>query len=228
MNKGFITILPFMVSELELSGNDLIIYAIIYGFCQDSESKFYGSLSYLSNRSGVTRRGVMKILKRLIDGGYIIRTDETNNGIKYVKYHIGTTFIGGEQRSYGGEQRSSSGEQRSPNIKEYKRDNKDNTDELEQMFNSFWEAYPKKVGKAPAKKAFDKINPDKALFDIMLSAIMAQSSSEQWQKDNRKFIPYPATWLNQERWNDEVELNEQVDDGNGFDFEGFDEWRNNV
>jgi len=76
--------------------------------------------------------------------------------------------------------------------------------ETESGFASFWSAYPKKKAKDDAKKAFDERKPDKAMLDLMLSAIAMQSKSEDWQKDGGKFIPYPATWLNDGRWQDEA------------------------
>ncbi|MGI6014333.1 MAG: hypothetical protein ACOX7K_08685 [Oscillospiraceae bacterium] len=68
-------------------------------------------------------------------------------------------------------------------------------------FAVFWEAYPKKVGKKDAEKAFRKAEMP---LDILLTAIEAQKNGEQWQKENGRFIPNPATWLNQGRWDDEV------------------------
>lgn len=68
-------------------------------------------------------------------------------------------------------------------------------------FDRFWEAYPKKVGKEAARKSFAKV---KAPIDTMLAAVDAQKRSAQWQKDNGQYIPNPATWLNQGRWEDEV------------------------
>lgn len=69
-------------------------------------------------------------------------------------------------------------------------------------FDEFWSAYPKKTGKGAAQKAFEKIKPDPALLDSMLAAIAVQSASTQWRKDGGQFIPNPATWLNQSRWED--------------------------
>ena len=43
------------------------------------------------------------------------------------------------------------------------------------------------------------------LLEEMLQAIEEQKKSNDWQKDNGQFIPYPYTWLNQGRWKDEVE-----------------------
>lgn len=69
-------------------------------------------------------------------------------------------------------------------------------------FDVFWQAYPRKTGKAAARKAFDKAKPP---LDVVLKAIEAQKHSAQWQRDNGQYIPYPATWLNQGRWEDEVQ-----------------------
>ena len=71
-----------------------------------------------------------------------------------------------------------------------------------ERFSRFWSAYPKKVGKDAAQKAFDKRKPDEQLLQEMLASIEKQLSSLEWTKDNGQFIPNPATWLNQGRWKD--------------------------
>ena len=68
-------------------------------------------------------------------------------------------------------------------------------------FDEFWAAYPRKVGKAIAKKAFVKT---KAPIETLLAAIDRQRQSDQWAKDGGQYIPNPATWLNQGRWEDEL------------------------
>lgn len=69
------------------------------------------------------------------------------------------------------------------------------------LFERFWEAYPKKTAKLEAEKAFIKLNVNDGLLDTMLTALEKQSS--QWQQ--MQYIPYPATWLNGRRWEDELE-----------------------
>lgn len=69
-------------------------------------------------------------------------------------------------------------------------------------FEKFWSAYPAKVGKDAARKAFDKRKPDDSLLTQMLSAIEVQKHCEKWVKDGGQYIPNPATWLNQGRWMD--------------------------
>lgn len=89
MKSGsFIVIQNFMVSQLELKGNELLIYAIIYGFSQDRTSKFTGSLSYLATWTNSTKRGVMKNLISLQEKGLIIKEEDEFNNIKICKYSI--------------------------------------------------------------------------------------------------------------------------------------------
>ena len=71
-------------------------------------------------------------------------------------------------------------------------------------FARFWSAYPKKAAKSVAVKAWEKLNPDADLVQTILAALELQRASPQWRKDNGQFIPLPATWLNQRRWEDEV------------------------
>ena len=84
-NKNYITILGWMVNELSLSGNDLICYAVIYGFSQD-DNFWEGSQSYLSDWLGVSRRTVVDILKRLISNGLIAKQEYEVNKVKFCKY----------------------------------------------------------------------------------------------------------------------------------------------
>lgn len=75
---------------------------------------------------------------------------------------------------------------------------------LENRFEKFWEAYPKKVGKKVAKKVWLKLKPTEDMLNVMLKAINICKFSRQWQSDEGRYIPNPATWLNQERWKDEI------------------------
>lgn len=72
-------------------------------------------------------------------------------------------------------------------------------------FDRFWAAYPKKVSKGQAKRAWSKLKPDADLLDRMLRAIAAAKAAETWRKEGGRYIPHPATWLNAEGWEDERE-----------------------
>jgi len=72
------------------------------------------------------------------------------------------------------------------------------------LFDAFWQAYPKKVGKADALKAFTKLKPDNELMQTILAAIAQWSKTDQWSKDNRQYVPMPATYIRGRRWEDEL------------------------
>jgi len=69
-------------------------------------------------------------------------------------------------------------------------------------FEKFWTEYPRKKSKGQAEKAFSKINPDEQLLATMIAKIEMARKSEAWIKENGKYIPYPATWLNAKGWED--------------------------
>jgi len=73
-------------------------------------------------------------------------------------------------------------------------------------FEKFWNAYPRKSGKGKAWESWDKIKPNAQIQSRILEAITEQSKTEQWKKDKGQYIPFPATWLNQKRWEDSPEI----------------------
>lgn len=74
-----------------------------------------------------------------------------------------------------------------------------------EQFDRFWAAYPRKVGKPKAQTAFARLHTTERDVDRMLAAIACQSKIYGWdRKDKWKYIPHPATWLNQRRWEDEI------------------------
>lgn len=86
-------------------------------------------------------------------------------------------------------------------IEEIRLDKKEKTINNNSNFLDFWEWYPKKVGKDAAYKAWIKLKPD---YDLVVNALLWQRQSKQWQAEDGKYIPNPATYLNQGRWKDEA------------------------
>ena len=87
-SRNFITIQGWMISELNLKGNDLLIYAIIYGFSQTEGQYFTGSLSYLAEWTNSTKQGVQKNLKSLIDKGLILKLTINEQIVYTTQLHI--------------------------------------------------------------------------------------------------------------------------------------------
>ena len=133
VNKNnYILIQGFMIKDLKLKGNELLIYAIIYGFSQLEGQVFSGSLQYLADWTNSTRRGIIKNLKSLLDKGYIQKEIKTINGVKKTTYWVvnkvhfnseqssqgyATEFTGVGNKVHRGSEQSSLGgsEQSSPN-----------------------------------------------------------------------------------------------------------------
>jgi len=78
-DENYITILGWMINQLELSGNELVIYALIYGFSQDGKSKFKGAIKYLSDSLGVSKQSAIELLKKLTKRR-LIKKYETGRG----------------------------------------------------------------------------------------------------------------------------------------------------
>ena len=90
MNKvkeeNYINIYGWMVTRLGLKGNELLVYAIIYGFSQDDETRFTGSLQYLADWTNSTKQSCIKCLKSLAEKGYITKYEKVVNGVKFCEY----------------------------------------------------------------------------------------------------------------------------------------------
>jgi len=69
-----------------------------------------------------------------------------------------------------------------------------------QRFEQFWKAYPKKRGENAAKKVWLTMKPGRQLADQILAAIKQQKKQADWKRENGRFIPYPAKWLEEGHW----------------------------
>ena len=95
----------------------------------------------------------------------------------------------------------------------------------EMQFEKFYNAYPRKVKKQNVKKWFEKNKPSNELFSSMMNSLEQFRASNDWQKDGGQFIPYPSTWLNQRRWEDEgIEVNIE----NQENQKKYDKWGNEI
>lgn len=84
----YVVIQAFMVDDLQLKGNELIVYAVIFGFTQDGEHWFYGTKGYLSEWCGATKGTVGNCLKSLMDKGLIERREKNEQGQVKIEYRV--------------------------------------------------------------------------------------------------------------------------------------------
>lgn len=168
--------------------------------------------------------------ERLLKAGLIEKIDETTIRLKNFKKRQETLLSPAERsKKYREKQRkvtnvTDESDERTARVEKIREDksredkNKPCAEEgseavdevatVNEDFETFWKAYPKKKGKGLAEKSWNKQNPD---LKVVLEAIAKEKLTKQWQKDKGQFIPFPATWLNQKRWQDETEV-----DGNNF------------
>lgn len=75
----------------------------------------------------------------------------------------------------------------------------------EDGFEAFWKQYPRKVAKPDALRAWKRLKPAGRLLADLMAGLERQKVSIDWQKGGGQFVPYPATWLNSRRWEDEIQ-----------------------
>lgn len=101
----YVTIQAFMVNELHLKGNELLIYAIIWGFSQDGESEFTGSLQYLADWCNTSKQTVLTALQSLCEKNLILKNVEYKNNLRFCTYKslmVYKNFEQGGQKSLMG------------------------------------------------------------------------------------------------------------------------------
>ena len=84
--NSYVTIQAFMVNDLHLGGNELILYAVIYGFSQDGQSWFSGSRAYLGQWCQASKVTVTANMKKLVEKGLVERRERVENGVTFVDY----------------------------------------------------------------------------------------------------------------------------------------------
>ena len=71
-------------------------------------------------------------------------------------------------------------------------------------FENFWNYYPRKVSKQKSREAWSKLKGDESLYYEIVHAVGKWMETKDWIDSDGQFIPYPVTFLNQRRWEDEI------------------------
>ena len=230
--KSHIVIDAYML-QLGLKGNELLIYALIAGFCQDGVSECWTSQETMAEWcGGISTRAVRDILQNLITKKLITKKECLNKNVKYSykvveivpelssnEQEVFSTkqevFSGSDRNFLPVVQELSSGNNKIDNIYDNKIDNKTKkeniilTNNIKENFDEFWSLYPKdRIGnKAKAYSAFCKVIKEKrATIDKLLASVKNYARSEEVHKG---FAKGCAAWLNDDRFNqDYKEYNE--------------------
>lgn len=85
-NENFIVVHGWMINDLQLKGNELLVYSCIFSFSQDGENWFTGSVQYLADWCNTSRQTVHNVLKSLISKGLILKHERYINNVKFCDY----------------------------------------------------------------------------------------------------------------------------------------------
>lgn len=220
-NDSYYIIQGWMINELKLKGTELIIYAIIYGFSQDGESKFTGSLRYLSEFSAMSMRAVQNTLNSLVKKKLINKKSYTLSSVKHCEYRVTNTGIaesarGGIAESARGiAEFARGGIAEFANNKEYINKEIINKDIIcENQFKEFYELYPRKKEKQKALTAYLKAIK-KTSHEKIMQGLRAYKEDIKKKKTETQYIKYPASWLNAGCWDDDYTITKEEP----FDYE---------
>lgn len=171
-DENYYQIQGWMINRLGLKGVPLNVYAIIYGFSQDGETEYTGSLQYLCDFcGGVSKPTIIKALSELVEAKYIFKREEFINGVKFNRYKVNLPLLkifkwGGKETLMGVVKDFNGGSKET--LPNNKRDNKgidnkrDNKDIIDENFENLWKMLKStpydrksKVSKKRKKELFD-------------------------------------------------------------------------
>ena len=233
-NENFIAIQGFMVKELKLKGNELLVYAIIYGFSQCGCGMFNGSRQYLADWTNSTKQGISKNLNSLLEKGLIDKKVDVKNGVRFV-YYWATEFTGGSKQSLLGSKQSLHNNNIDNNINNniYINDTKVSLEQAPKSYgneeiNSMFEIWEKVFGYMPKNSAENR----RAVYNMLrarnkgkdwLLKVMAILSEAQKDKYAGNDILHIAGFADLQRkcdvvinWGN-VKAKQNMDNSNTFD-----------
>ena len=191
MRESYICILDWMVKELKLSGNELLVFAIIHGFSQDGECAFVGSKQYICDRLNITKPTAIKCIDNLIEKGYVYEQEETINGFKRIRYGVCKEILRGVKNLNEGVKNLNGGSKETlPNNKE---ENKDiiniNKEKFRKESVSFREQDLEEKEEKPLD-VFAKAEAKKLNYEQQMAKWLEEINDEEWRKVVAKWLEY--------------------------------------
>lgn len=184
--------------------------------------EFITTYKEISEQCGTTYSVVDNCL-RFLKKKKAITTRKTTLGIvvfvlNYTKYQCLKNYKT-TQKTIDHETETIEGMDDTQECKNDKNDKKESTNvDSKAQFEKFWKLYPNKKNRKKAFSIFQKLDPQ--VIPKVLAALPLHIKSVDWQKDGGAFIPHPTTWLNGERWNDELEV--QIEEEEIVNYKGRD------
>jgi len=194
--------------ELEIKSNSKLVCYILLHHHNNKTGDCYPSQDTISKQSNLCRNSVASAIKELQGAGIITVKKMRPKGSKFtVNYYIFSFQCSPNEQSneQSNECSNECSNERSPD--EHKPiepiEPKKVIEKYTKEFLTFWELFPRKVAKAEAEKVFARKMKLGAEFEAIIIGV--KNYIEKCRGQDKKFIAHAATWLNQERWNDEIE-----------------------
>jgi hypothetical protein len=160
------------------------------------------TIDSLAKANGCGRNAVSNAVGELEGAGYLSRQQSRVTNGKFAEVVWSTSE---PSAGYPSAENPSAGKPSAENralkktiSKKTKVKNTISEETLSDSFDEFWASYPRKVGRAQARKAFDKHSGSSA--EILAGAVRMASDPNL---PEAQFVPYPATWINREGWLDD-------------------------
>jgi hypothetical protein len=196
--KSYYAIIPANVRyDSSLPANAKLLYGELTALC-NAEGYCWASNAYFADLYGVSKKSISNWITTLSKRGYISVEMRYKEGTAEILDRYVRIVPEGIEKNF-----------HTPMEEKVKDNNtgfnntSNNTLEDIYAFDEFWTAYPKKKAKEAAKKAWLKLKPDESLGKEIIQAVLESAKTQDWLKENGKYIPYPATYLNGKRWEDE-------------------------
>jgi len=197
--------------EYKLSDLETKVISFILSYSSVSDSFYFGnnSLARIFDKGEQSICNAVTLLeeKGLISCSYRIKS---NGGkIRYIR------LLKNSESEYK--------KNYSPNIRKViKNNNKINNNKINTYtcdFSNFWEQYPKKVSKKKAEEIFNRLVTSKDKEQAVIQGLLKYKKKWFGEKTDIRYIPNPTTWLNQERWADEIIISNEQYNKNARSFE---------
>lgn len=215
LSKNFWVLNKHLVKTLGIETAFLLsVFADADETLSDSEGWFYQTVETIESITTLNRYKQDLAIDILIEKGVL---EKTHKGMPRKRYfridseRLACLFVEGQRYSQSKvddtvSRRSTTSKELTN--KELDKELNNTLDQTEELFNEFWEVYPRKIGKKKCASKYKKI--DKETHVKIINDIQTRLRTKDWKldKDSVRYIPHPETYLNNERWNDEIETNE--------------------
>lgn len=186
--------------------SELLVLLALADFAND-EGQCWPSVSRLAHKTRISERSIQYLLKSLVSDGRLLKLKSGgkrvgDSNVYRISLGCNPCTRGVEKEGLGVQTDAVLGcTSFAPNPSVQPSIEQSHSERC--LFERFWEHYPKKVGRVAALLAWKERNLDR-LTETIITAVQNQSRREaSWKLEGGRFIPHPATWLNQERWLDD-------------------------